>query len=359
MAYRILSYPKLRRASVVSGFLGIEEMKSFKALLDRSKLDRNSRSAYMLHDEKSFVLLIINGMPHNGSQVIVDTYIPSDFSVVSETDYSASDDSTDTGLWESAVSFLSYELFFIRKLQKAIFYTSSNRSRLQSVLKQYRYTMDGLMKEHFLYNGKYFDAEIHSLTSDEFDRYSTGIIPILDEYLVVRTTNAAVFAIDVIKRDEQIPYYLERLIGQNASAERTRPAAGETGIFHDIDCYSYTVKCLLEISEYLAGDRKKFDLEIEIYEATDFQKTVWSATVKVPYGQTFSYEDISRKISGAKHKDNPNILSRAVGTALSRNPVMIVIPCHRVIGKDGKLRGFAGGLDIKDFLLTHELTHYK
>lgn len=358
MAFKILSYPKLRRTSVISGFLGIEEMKNFKALLDRSKLGENSCSAYLLHDEKAFVLAIISGMSHDINQVIVDTYISADFSVSPGSDDLYSDDSTDIGLWESTVSFLTYEIFYIRKLQKAVFYTGSNREKLRSVLQQYRFTMDGLMRNHILWNSQYFDADIYSLTGDEFDRYSTGVLPILDEFLIVRTTNAAVFAVDVIKRDTPLPPYIERLTGQNSNPGNARPAA-ETRIFHDMYSYPYTMEALNEISEYFAGDRKKFDLDLEIYEATDFQKTVWSATVKVPYGQTFSYEDISRRISGAKHKDNPNILSRAVGTALSRNPIMIIIPCHRVIGKDGKLRGFAGGLDIKDFLLTHELTHYK
>ncbi len=91
-------------------------------------------------------------------------------------------------------------------------------------------------------------------------------------------------------------------------------------------------------------------------DATPFQKKVWEALTNISYGNMRSYEDIANDIadspSQARH------LTRAVGAACSDNPYPIIIPCHRVIGKDGTLVGYAAGLDIKDFLLTHETFTY-
>lgn len=101
-----------------------------------------------------------------------------------------------------------------------------------------------------------------------------------------------------------------------------------------------------EIMEYLHGKRKTFDILYEL-EGTDFQKKVWKELTRIPYGQTRTYKDIARAIG------NKNA-SRAVGMANNKNPLMIVVPCHRVIGTNGKLVGYAGGLDMKKEILDLE-----
>jgi methylated-DNA-[protein]-cysteine S-methyltransferase len=101
-----------------------------------------------------------------------------------------------------------------------------------------------------------------------------------------------------------------------------------------------------ELSEYFAGKRRSFDVALAP-EGTDFQKTVWAALTKVPYGQTRSYGEQAASIG------NPKAV-RAVGAANGRNPIGIVIPCHRVIGSNGALTGYAGGLRNKEFLLKLE-----
>ena len=103
---------------------------------------------------------------------------------------------------------------------------------------------------------------------------------------------------------------------------------------------------LKQIDEYFKGKRKLFDLPL-YFNGTDFQKSVWKVLTEIPYGEVVSYQDIARKINNEK-------AVRAVGNANNRNKIMIMIPCHRVIGKNGKLVGFAGGLDKKEFLLAHE-----
>ena len=104
-----------------------------------------------------------------------------------------------------------------------------------------------------------------------------------------------------------------------------------------------------QLDEYLVGNRKEFDLPLKA-KGTEFQQEVWKALQEIPYGETRYYGEIAEKIGNPK-------ASRAVGLANNRNPISIFIPCHRVIGKNGKLVGYGGGLDIKERLLNLERKH--
>jgi methylated-DNA-[protein]-cysteine S-methyltransferase len=101
-----------------------------------------------------------------------------------------------------------------------------------------------------------------------------------------------------------------------------------------------------QIDEYFRGRRRTFDLKLDLI-GTDFQRAVWRALLTIPFGETRTYEQIARQIG------KPTAM-RAVGAANGRNPISIVVPCHRVIGSSGELTGFAGGLDAKAFLLALE-----
>ena len=105
-----------------------------------------------------------------------------------------------------------------------------------------------------------------------------------------------------------------------------------------------------QLQEYFAGTRKSFTFPIEL-RGTSFQISVWNALRQIPYGQTVTYKDIAIAIGNEK-------AVRAVGMACNRNPVWIVIPCHRVVGANRKLTGYAGGLSMKEALLNHE-TQYR
>ena len=108
-------------------------------------------------------------------------------------------------------------------------------------------------------------------------------------------------------------------------------------------------KCYSELVEYFKGERKEFDLPLAP-KGTEFQKKVWNALLKIPYGETRSYKDIAISIGNEKG-------CRAVGGANNKNPIPIIIPCHRVIGINSKLVGYAGGLEIKSYLLNLEAKH--
>ncbi|XPV76129.1 MAG: methylated-DNA--[protein]-cysteine S-methyltransferase [Desulfovibrio sp.] len=102
-----------------------------------------------------------------------------------------------------------------------------------------------------------------------------------------------------------------------------------------------------QIHEYFTGKRNIFDIDLNP-QGTDFQKTVWKALSEIPYGTTCSYKDIAIKIGNPK-------ASRAIGMANSKNPIPLIVPCHRVVGANGKLTGFAHGLKSKETLINHEL----
>jgi methylated-DNA-[protein]-cysteine S-methyltransferase len=104
--------------------------------------------------------------------------------------------------------------------------------------------------------------------------------------------------------------------------------------------------CVIQLNEYFEGKRQQFTLKLNP-DGTDFQKKVWNKLEDIPYGKTTSYLELSKQLGDVK-------AIRAVANANGKNPIWIVIPCHRVIGSDGSLTGYAGGLHRKQWLLEHE-----
>ena len=109
---------------------------------------------------------------------------------------------------------------------------------------------------------------------------------------------------------------------------------------------SYLNECILQLDEYFNGTRKEFDLKLNP-QGTVFQKKVWNELLEIPYGKSRTYLEQTKQIGDVK-------AIRAVASANGRNPIWIVIPCHRVIGSDGSLTGYAGGIWRKRWLLEHE-----
>ncbi|MBQ3438274.1 MAG: methylated-DNA--[Fusobacterium sp.] len=107
-----------------------------------------------------------------------------------------------------------------------------------------------------------------------------------------------------------------------------------------------TKECIKQLKEYFLGKRKKFDIKLDIV-GTEFQKSAWQALLKIPYGKTISYSEQAKMIKNEK-------AIRAIGGANGKNNLPILIPCHRVIGKNGDLVGYSGGIDIKIYLLELE-----
>lgn len=134
------------------------------------------------------------------------------------------------------------------------------------------------------------------------------------------------------------------LAGLYIGAEQYRPARAAFG---DRDERPF-VAATRQLDEYFAGDRVEFDLPLA-FRGTPFQETVWRALLQIPYGETTTYRELAESLG------RPTA-SRAVGLANGRNPISIVVPCHRVLGSDGTLTGYAAGVECKRRLLELERT---
>jgi len=137
------------------------------------------------------------------------------------------------------------------------------------------------------------------------------------------------------------PAGLVALLWENDKPERVR-----LGELHEDFSHPVLQEAERQLREYFSGDRKEFSVPLDL-RGTEFQTKVWRALLTIPFGQTRSYGEIARQVGVANG-------SRAVGAANGRNPVSIIVPCHRAIGANGSLTGFAGGLETKRFLLALE-----
>jgi methylated-DNA-[protein]-cysteine S-methyltransferase len=136
----------------------------------------------------------------------------------------------------------------------------------------------------------------------------------------------------------------ESLTGLYMGAPSKRPHMGSE--WAENPNGSLLAEAARQLEEYFSGKRQVFDLPLKM-EGTEFQKRVWRELTQIPFGETWSYGQLAKRL------DNPNG-SRAVGLANGRNPIAVIVPCHRVIGADGSLTGFGGGIPRKQWLLSHE-----
>ena len=128
--------------------------------------------------------------------------------------------------------------------------------------------------------------------------------------------------------------------------EKEKPNRVRLGEVETREMHPVLVKAESQIAEYFARKRSKFSLPLDM-RGTPFQKQVWQALLAIPFGQTRTYGDLAKQFGKPQ-------AARAVGAATGRNPLSIIVPCHRLIGSSGKLTGFAGGLDVKRRLLELE-----
>lgn len=139
-----------------------------------------------------------------------------------------------------------------------------------------------------------------------------------------------------------------RIAGLYFVGQKDQPDIGaleRDGALRDDD-WPVLAEARRQIGEYEAGGRDRFELPIEL-GGTEFQRRVWTQLLDIPYGRTWSYAEVARRAGSPRGV-------RAVGGAIGRNPVSVIVPCHRVIGSDGSLTGYTGGLDRKRALLRHE-----
>lgn len=140
--------------------------------------------------------------------------------------------------------------------------------------------------------------------------------------------------------------YEDKVLLSLICAQKEPEISSDNGVLSD-----FSNEVFRQIREYINGARTDFDINYRL-SGTEFQLSVWRELLKIPYGETRTYREIAAAVGNSK-------AARAVGTSINKNPLHIIIPCHRVIGTDGSLTGYAGGLGIKEKLLDTERKNKK
>lgn len=205
------------------------------------------------------------------------------------------------------------------------------------------------------------DRSDHHLLSlpKTLNRYpAVGVVPYKLGVLSVTGTETQVDSVDFHMFGEPVdnPYLRDvfHIWGLLDEKERLRSSKECVRLIRNDGLPAMIGKAVTELQEYMAGERQTFDLKLNLASGSPFQQAVWAALMAIPYGTTETYLDVALKLADGDLK-KARAMSRAVGSACGANPVPVVVPCHRVIGRDGRLTGFSGGIENKEYLLEHEL----
>ncbi|HHV42661.1 MAG TPA: methylated-DNA--[protein]-cysteine S-methyltransferase [Clostridiaceae bacterium] len=210
--------------------------------------------------------------------------------------------------------------------------------------------------------GGHYPAYLKTALRPDYADFGLAFIPFARfGYILLRVhpTEDKVLALDFWRHDEVLAeadiLATAEIFGLVDAFGKPRPVK-ESGEIVVNNINSQFLRLVADnIRDYLRGDTGTFPLQYELTQATDFQRRVWQEIAAIPYGRVATYEQIAAKVAPAG--ENHLNYARAVGHACSSNPLPLIIPCHRVIGKDRSLVGFSGGVDIKDYLLNLELQH--
>lgn len=217
---------------------------------------------------------------------------------------------------------------------------------------------EAVLEEALYEDNKFVDAGMFSLLATEYPDYAVVFLAFPRGVLAVRGSSTAVEGIRFYGYGQPVEDPYERRVairtGVADDAGTLLPQDSDAYIRTNMQLPEELAKAVRELKEYFLKSRTKFTVRVNLPYGSDFQRHVWQELQKIPYGTTVSYEDIALALTGNDRVAARN-LSRAVGSACSDNPIPILIPCHRVIGKDGRLVGFSGGVENKEFLLDHEI----
>lgn len=249
-------------------------------------------------------------------------------------------------------------LFFKKDIYKVSAILSLEDAACEEILIENGFIQEAVLHDEIYKDNNFEDAGLFYITAPMLTTYNVGFIPFQRGVIAVSG------GVDFIDEVSFLSY------GKPVSNRFINLCADYCGFIQDgillqrghENYENYTVeglpnevvRAITQIREYLKKERTTFDINVKIPESSEFRIEVWNELKKIPFGDTRSYEDIALSLSN-NDKIKARKLTRAVGHACSENPVPIIVPCHRVIGKDGKLVGFKDGVEFKDFLLTHEL----
>ncbi len=251
--------------------------------------------------------------------------------------------------------------FFSMQLHKVSWNIAISDLKMGEIAEACGMRQEAVLEEELCVDGVYVDAGMFSLLASEYPDYSVAFIRFPRGLIAVRGSSEYIEGVRFYAYDQFIEDPFDRTVAIRTGFADTdgtvrtdnHPDPSE----NKFSLPSEVSKAARELSEYLKKARTKFSLNVRFSYGSDFQRHVWEEIKKIPYGSTVSYEDIAMSLTGNDRIAARN-LTRAVGSACADNPVPLIIPCHRVIGKDGRLVGFSGGVEIKEFLIEHEMFGY-
>ncbi len=217
---------------------------------------------------------------------------------------------------------------------------------------------EAVLDEALCLDGVFQDGGLFTLLASEYPDYGVAFVAYQQGVLSIKGRNHYVEGIHFYQYEEEINDPYERLVAIRigvADAYGVLKKSGDPAYLNGCSsCPDEIAKAARELKEYFSKARTSFSVKIHFPFGSDFQRHVWAELQRIPYGSTVSYEDVAMTLTGNDRVAARN-LSRAVGSACSENPIPILVPCHRVIGKNGRLVGFSGGVANKEFLLEHEI----
>ena len=265
---------------------------------------------------------------------------------------------TDQTLLQESLSRTLYHVLLEKHLHKIDLVIESSNKPLEKAAFELGMIQNAVLVDEIGDNdGKYKDAGLFYITLPEYKGYNVGFVPFQRGVACVYGTEDYIDRVNIYHYGDEPRDHLTLTVSKRLELldENKRFKPRNSKEYYDLDnsfLPSEVEKGVNELTEYFLKKRETFDLNLSFRDCTGFQERVWRALTTIPYGLTVSYEDLALKV--APDGKEARKLTRAVGAACSDNPIPLIVPCHRVIGKDGKLVGFAAGLDIKDFLLQHE-----
>lgn len=283
-------------------------------------------------------------------------YFAKDLYFLGDSSYSEEDGMP---LFHSALDHMLRYAFFSMDFHRLELLVAVNDEQSEKLARSCKMYQVALLEEAMVIDGAYSDAGLFALLDSEYADYSVGYVPFKLGVFAIRGDNETIESTHFYAYGDKIDLNLERnvaiRVGIADSSGVLKPAdSPEYKQLSELPFPNEVKKCMKEISEYLLKRRTGFTVHAYSPYGSSFQKKVWDKIAEIPYGATRSYEDIALSLTG-EDKVAARNLTRAVGSACRDNPLPVLIPCHRVIGKDGKLVGFAYGLEFKEYLLNHEM----
>ncbi len=239
-------------------------------------------------------------------------------------------------------------------------------SRLLALLEETGWQQEGRLRSahHDPDQGRHLDRLLYALLRPDQDLVSVALVPFRLAVLALISNRQALTEATFIRygqpcasaRLQEVLAKADLLDARGALLEREAVAKtlAPGGCWMTDRAPAFLGQAVEQLKAYFKGQRSGFEVPLAFGQASRFQQDVWQALMAIPHGQTRSYAAVATAVSGGNEQEGLK-KARAVGAACSANPLALFVPCHRVVGKGGKLVGFTGGLDIKEYLLAHEI----